>query len=66
MNPNDPNVAIVELVANKLGRLADKVVLVGGCATGLLITDTARPPVRATQDVDLYSGPRFPDNNLRW
>ena len=53
MNPNDPNVAIVELVANKLGRLADKVVLVGGCATGLLITDTARPPVRATQDVDL-------------
>ncbi|ESS71861.1 hypothetical protein MGMO_86c00210 [Methyloglobulus morosus KoM1] len=53
MNINDPNVALVELAVHKLGDLADKFVLVGGCATGLLITDNARPPVRATQDVDL-------------
>jgi predicted nucleotidyltransferase len=54
-NPNDPNVQQVQLVVNALGALADRVVLVGGCATGLLITDTTRPPVRATQDVDLVA-----------
>ncbi len=27
----------------------------GGCAIGLLITDEARPPVRATKDVDLVA-----------
>jgi predicted nucleotidyltransferase len=53
MNIKDPNVALVELAVHNLGDLADKFVLVGGCATGLLITDNARPPVRATQDVDL-------------
>lgn len=55
MNPNDPNVDIVELVVSKLGGLVEEVVLVGGCATGLLITDSARPPVRPTQDVDLIA-----------
>jgi len=30
-------------------------VFVGGCVTGILITDMARPPVRATQDVDLIA-----------
>jgi predicted nucleotidyltransferase len=53
LNPNDPNVALVEMVAKALGDLNDTMVFVGGCATGLLITDLARPPVRATQDVDL-------------
>lgn len=33
--------------------LLDKFVLVGGCATGLLITDPGAPDVRATVDVDL-------------
>jgi predicted nucleotidyltransferase len=53
MNINDPNVALVELAVHKLGNLVDRFVLVGGCAAGLLITDSARPPVRSTQDVDL-------------
>jgi predicted nucleotidyltransferase len=53
MNPNDPNVALVEMVARRLGDLGERFVFVGGCAAGLLITDDARPPVRATRDVDL-------------
>jgi hypothetical protein len=27
-------------------------VFVGGCATGLLITDKAAPPIRITKDID--------------
>lgn len=55
MSAWDPNVASVELVAHALGGLCEELVLVGGCAVGLLITDTARPQVRATQDVDLIA-----------
>lgn len=51
----DPNVRSVELVAYELGELRDELVLVGGCAVGLLITDSARPPIRETQDVDLIA-----------
>ena len=39
----------------RLGPLADDMVLVGGCATGLLLTDAAAPPIRATQDVDVIT-----------
>jgi hypothetical protein len=53
MNPNDPNVGLIEVAAAALTEFLDRVVFVGGCAVGLLITDAARPPVRATQDVDL-------------
>jgi len=55
MSQRDPNVDSVELVAAELGSLCDDLVLVGGCAVGLLITDTGRPPVRATKDVDLLA-----------
>lgn len=55
MNPNDPNISLVELVAQKLGVICDQLVFVGGSATGLLITDAARPPVRATKDVDVIA-----------
>ena len=41
MNPNDPNVVMIELV------------FVGGAVTGLLITDPAQPAIRPTEDVDL-------------
>jgi predicted nucleotidyltransferase len=51
----DPNIDSVELVARALGALTNDLVLVGGCAVGLLITDTAGPPIRATQDVDLVT-----------
>jgi predicted nucleotidyltransferase len=55
MNPKDPNVLLVELVVQSLGPLCERFVFLGGSATGLLITDDARPPVRATKDVDLIT-----------
>lgn len=54
MNPNDPNVAMMELVAERLGEhLRDELVFVGGAVAGLLITDPAQPSIRPTEDVDL-------------
>jgi hypothetical protein len=55
MNPHDPNVAKVELVAQALGELREQVVFVGGCAVGLLLTDPAAAPPRVTYDVDLVA-----------
>lgn len=52
MNPLDPNLPLLELVVKSLGPLCEQFVFVGGCVTGLLITETAAPPVRATKDVD--------------
>jgi hypothetical protein len=54
MNPNDPNVVLLELVAGRLGEpLRDEFVFVGGAVAGLLITDPALPAIRPTEDVDL-------------
>lgn len=54
MNPNDPNVAMMEIVARGLGEdLREKLVFVGGAVAGLLITDPAQPAIRPTEDVDL-------------
>ena len=54
MNPNDPNIAMMELVAQRLGgELRQQLVFVGGAVTGLLITDPAQPAIRPTDDVDL-------------
>lgn len=55
MNPQDPNVQMIEGLLVHLKDLTDQFVLVGGCATGLLMTDPARPQVRATTDVDLVT-----------
>ncbi|MEZ5559157.1 MAG: hypothetical protein R3E86_11550 [Pseudomonadales bacterium] len=55
MNPADPNVQLVEILVSHLGDLKDQFVFVGGCATGLLVTDPARPSVRATKDVDVVT-----------
>lgn len=49
----NPNIAIMELAVARLGALVDEMVFLGGCATGLLITDPLAPPVRATNDVDV-------------
>ena len=49
----DPNLAMLSIVAERLGPLLPKVAFLGGCAAGLLITDEAAAPVRATRDVDL-------------
>ena len=48
-----PNTSIEHLkkVARRLGPLLPEVALVGGCATGLLITDAAGAEVRPTFDV---------------
>jgi len=51
----NPNLGAVELAAASLGDLTQDLVLMGGCAVGLLITDTARAPVRQTIDVDLIT-----------
>ena len=54
MNPNDPNVILLEFVAGRLGeQLRQTMVFVGGAVAGLLVTDPAMPAIRATEDVDL-------------
>lgn len=55
MNRRFPNVAKVELVADALGALRERLVFVGGCAVDLLITDAASAPTRVTYDVDLVA-----------
>jgi len=54
MKANDPNVVLLEVVAERLGDdLRDEMVFVGGAVAGLLITDPAMPAIRPTEDVDL-------------
>jgi predicted nucleotidyltransferase len=53
LNPNDPNVLMIEAAVRALGELCDRVVFVGGLTTGLLVTEDARPRARATQDIDV-------------
>lgn len=43
------------MVARALGDLCDELVLVGGCATGLLYTSPSAPPPRVTYDVDVVA-----------
>ncbi len=52
---NDPNRAILLLIANALGDLREKVVFVGGCATGLLVTVKRAQVIRPTDDVDIVA-----------
>ena len=51
----NPNLQILEMAVAYLGPLADDMVFLGGCATGLLLTDVAAPPIRVTQDVDVIT-----------
>ncbi len=56
LNPNDPNVVMLELVAHRLGpQLCHQFVFVGGAVVGLLITDPANPAIRPTEDVDIVA-----------
>ena len=50
-----PNLDLLESAAEKLRPLLPEIVFVGGCATGLLITDPGAGPVRRTYDVDVIS-----------
>lgn len=49
----DANTAMIERVAAALGSLRERAVFVGGCATGLMLTDPAAAAIRTTLDVDL-------------
>lgn len=51
----NPNLEIMEIAVTQLGFLVEQVVFLGGCATGLLITDPLSPSIRATKDVDVIS-----------
>jgi predicted nucleotidyltransferase len=48
----NPNIELLTAIANAMGKLRDQVVFVGGCATGLLITQPLVADARATEDVD--------------
>lgn len=52
--PN-PNLDLLELMAARLRPLLTEVVFVGGCTTGLLVTDPGAAPVRVTRDVDVIA-----------
>ncbi|HSV51618.1 MAG TPA: hypothetical protein VLJ57_05855 [Burkholderiaceae bacterium] len=52
---NNPNLAILELVAQALGPVCADVVFVGGCATGLLLTLERPDHIRITEDVDIVA-----------
>ena len=52
---SNPNLAILELVARALGPVCADVVFVGGCATGLLLTQARPERVRITEDVDIVA-----------
>ncbi len=52
VNAQNPNIELLLLAVNQLGDLVEEMVFIGGCATGLLITDAAAAPIRVTKDVD--------------
>ena len=48
----DPNRALFESVVRLLGPVLDDLVFVGGCTTGLFVTDSVAGGIRSTKDVD--------------
>ena len=48
----DPNRALFESVVRLLAPVLDELVFLGGCTTGLFITDPAASGIRPTRDVD--------------
>lgn len=67
----NPNLAQLLVAAAKLEPLLNQIAFVGGCVTGLLLTDPAAAPVRPTLDVDAivaigsYVEFAFLENRLR-
>lgn len=51
----DPNLSLLEDAVHKLAPFLDEIVFVGGITLGLLITDRAAAPIRATTDVDVIA-----------
>ncbi len=52
---DDPNRQMLSVIAEALGDLCDELVLVGGCATGLLLTAPRATAIRQTLDVDVVA-----------
>lgn len=52
---DDPNLQLLEAAARALEPMLGEVVFVGGCVTGLLITDPAAAGIRPTTDVDVIA-----------
>jgi hypothetical protein len=52
ISQSNPNLVRLAEAAKKLAPLLDQIAFVGGCVTGLLLTDPAAAPVRPTLDVD--------------
>lgn len=50
---SDPDLVQLEAMVEKLLPVLDQLVLVGGCATSLLVTDAGAAPPRVTEDVDV-------------
>jgi predicted nucleotidyltransferase len=50
--PQNPNAHLLLTAVRKLVPLLEQIAFVGGCATGLLVTDPGAAPVRPTLDVD--------------
>ncbi len=48
----NPNLSLLLALAHALGHLRERVVFVGGCVTGLLVTNPVVTDVRSTEDVD--------------
>jgi len=55
VNPRDPNIQLLEVVAQALDDLCDELLFVGGCAAGLLCTSPSAAPARVTYDVDVVA-----------
>ena len=53
LDQTNPNEYLLLLAIEKLTPLLDRIVFVGGCATGLLVTDPGAGPVRRTIDIDV-------------
>lgn len=51
--PENPNEELLLSAVEKLAPLLNRIAFVGGCATGLLVTDPGAAPVRTTFDVDV-------------
>lgn len=51
--PDNPNQRLLRSAVERLRPLLDRIAFVGGCVTGLLVTDPAAAPVRTTLDVDV-------------
>lgn len=52
----DPNRALFESVVHLLAPVLDELVFVGGCTTGLFITDPAAGGIRPTDCMNQQSG----------